>query len=171
MPVICCGHIVPRLPKALNPQTDNPRPNRDATITNPTRVLIIPINRPSHLSQLVRNPRLTPRSRGDRRRKIPLKIQTIKIQTAPSLPGINPITRLNHPIKHLLIMPPMGMPPIQLRPTLSPQQRINRLQRLKPILSGHQPLRLNRLQLRHLITRLNLLPHLQILPGSLPTQT
>ncbi len=142
MPVICSGRIVPQQQKRRNPPMGNRRPNRGDIITNPTRVLITPINRLSHLSLGHRNrtnpnPRL--RNRSDRRPKIPLPTPRINRTSIAliqgNLPAIRPITRRTIAPIILPIPNPTPPNPIPIR-TIG----IDRIPRaIKPIIRLHRP--------------------------------
>jgi hypothetical protein len=173
MPAICCGLIVPVQQKPRNPPVTKPRPNRGATTISPIRALTIPIN---PLNPLIRpipslkaRGRLTPSQRVHSQRvhsqrtpsqrvhsqRTPSPTQTDRtqigpLQTRPRLPDINPITRQHRPISRRRKPALMGIAPIPLKLTVSPQAVLNLL-------------------LRHLKAHLNPLLHQGMHPGNLPT--
>jgi hypothetical protein len=153
MPAICCGLIVPVQQKPRNPPVTKPRPNRGATTISPIRALTIPIN---PLNPLIRPiPSLKARGRLTPSQRTPSPTQTDRtqigpLQTRPRLPDINPITRQHRPISRRRKPALMGIAPIPLKLTVSPQAVLNLL-------------------LRHLKAHLNPLLHQGMHPGNLPT--
>lgn len=185
MPVTCYGRIVPRLQRLLNHPMGNLKLNRGATTINPIRVLTIPINLPSHLtnhlSRAIRNHRRhSLRSRHDRRRKIPpktqLNINNVLIQgnrlgirpiNRPNIGTITPLHQLIHkPIQIGKIQPDRMLPDI--KPITRPHRPINRPLIMLP--TGTPPIQPEQmLSPRQLINPLQLLRQ-RILPGNLPTR-
>jgi len=169
MPATCCGLIVPAQQKPRNPPVARPRPNRGTTTISPIHALTIPINPLNPLirpipslkvrgrltpSQQAPNQRVHSQRTHSQRTHSPTQTDRTQIgplQTRPRLSDINPITKQHRPISRRLKPALMGIAPIPLKLTVSPQTVLNLL------------------LLRHLKAQLNPLLRLGMHPGNLPT--